>query len=76
MRIQRALTRLLRGRTVVAVAHRLSTLADFDRILVVDDGRIVEDGTVEDLLRRGGLFDRMWRLQAEGLSAGDLIDAA
>lgn len=76
MRILRALTRLLRGRTVVAVAHRLSTLADFDRILVVDDGRIVEDGTVEDLRRRGGLFDRMWRLQAEGLSGDALIDAA
>ncbi len=76
MKVQRALTRLLQGRTVVAVAHRLSTLADFDRILVVDDGRIVEDGDAAELLRRGGVFARMWRLQAEGLSAGDLSDAA
>ena len=62
--------------TVVAVAHRLSTLADFDRILVVDDGRIIEDGSAEELLRRGDVFARMWRLQAEGLSSGDLVDAA
>ncbi len=76
MKVQRTLTRLLRGRTVVAVAHRLSTLSDFDRILVVDEGRIVEDGTAEELLRRAGVFARMWRLQAEGLSADDLINAA
>ena len=76
MKIQRALTRLLHGRTVVAVAHRLSTLADFDRILVVDDGLIVEDGTAEGLLRSGGVFARIWRLQAEGLSSDDLIDAS
>ena len=76
MRIQRALTRLMQGRTVIAVAHRLSTLADFDRILVLDDGRIAEDGTADELRRQGGLFDRMWRLQADGLSDGDLMDAA
>ena len=59
--------------TVVADVRR--SLPEVD-ILVVDDGRIVEDGTVEDLRRRGGLFDRMWRLQAEGLSGDALIDAA
>ena len=76
MKVQRALTQLLHGRTVVAVAHRLSTLVDFDRILVVDDGRIVEDGTAAELLRRGDVFARMWRLQADGLSSDDLTEAA
>ncbi len=76
MEIQTALVRLMRDRTVISVAHRLSSLAAFDRILVVSDGRIVEDGTVAELRRRGGPFDRMWRLQAEGLSSEDMVDAA
>jgi ATP-binding cassette subfamily B protein len=66
----------MRDRTVIAVAHRLSTLTTFDRILVMRDGRIVEDGTVTELRRLGGLFDRMWRLQAEGLSSDEALDAA
>ena len=74
--VHRALTRLLRDRTVVAVAHRLSTLADFDRILVVDEGRIVEDGTPAELRRRDGAFARMWRLQADGLANDDVVGAA
>ena len=74
--MHRALTRLLRDRTVVAVAHRLSTLADFDRILVVDEGRIVEDGTPAELRRRDGAFARMWRLQADGLANDDVVGAA
>ena len=51
------------------MAHRLSTLTSFDRILVIDQGRVVEDGTAAALRRAGGLFERMWRLQAEGLPA-------
>ncbi len=66
MEIQRALTELMRGRTVLAVAHRLSTVSAFDRIVVMVDGRIVEDGPPNDLRRQGGVFDAMWRLQAEG----------
>jgi ATP-binding cassette, subfamily B, bacterial len=73
MEIQRSLVRLMRDRTVVAVAHRLSTLAAFDRIVVMRAGRIVEDGTATELRRRGGLFDRMWRLQAEGLSVDEVV---
>jgi ATP-binding cassette subfamily B protein len=76
MAIQRALVRLMRDRTVIAVAHRLSTLAAFDRILVMSNGRIVEDGMAADLRRQGGLFDRMWRLQAEGLSLDQVLDTA
>ncbi len=65
--IQQALDRLMAGRTVVAVAHRLSTLRGFDRILVMRDGRIVEDGPPAALRRQGGLFARMWALQADQL---------
>jgi ATP-binding cassette subfamily B protein len=60
--IQDALERLMRGRTVIAVAHRLSTLSRYDRIVVLDRGRIVEDGAVPDLLRRNGIYREMlWR---------------
>ena len=76
MAIQRALVRLMRDRTVIAVAHRLSTLTTFDRILVMSNGHVVEDGTAAELRRRGGLFDRMWRLQAEGLSLDQVLDTA
>src|ERR1700730_42341 len=61
--IQRALEALMRGRTVLAIAHRLSTVAKFDRLLLLEDGRIAEDGTPAELRRRRGLFDRMCRLQ-------------
>lgn len=64
--IQDALNQLIQGRTVVAVAHRLSTLANFDRIVVLRDGRIVEDGPPHELRRNGGEFDALWRMQAEG----------
>ena len=64
--ISRALARLMRGRTVIAVAHRLSTVASFDRVVVIDGGRIVEDGSPAALRRRGGLYERLWQLQAEG----------
>jgi ATP-binding cassette subfamily B protein len=64
--IQAALARLMKGRTVVAVAHRLSTVAAFDRIIVLVDGRIVEDGAPDALVAQGGVYADLWRLQAEG----------
>jgi ATP-binding cassette subfamily B protein len=69
--VHRNMIDLLRGRTVIAVAHRLSTLAAFDRILVIHQGQIVEEGTPAELRRRGTLFARMWRLQAEGLAMSE-----
>ena len=70
LEVQAALDRLMQGRTVLAVAHRLSTLAGFDRIVVLQNGRVVEDGAPLELRRRRGVFDRLWRLQAEGLDVG------
>lgn len=63
--IQAALEQLMRGRTVVAVAHRLFTLARFDRVLVFNDGALVEDGAPAALRRQGGLFDALWRSQSD-----------
>jgi ATP-binding cassette subfamily B protein len=66
--IQAALSRLMHGRTVIAVAHRLATVAGFDRVVVLQAGRICEDGRPDELrTREGGLFAQMWELQAEGL---------
>jgi ATP-binding cassette subfamily B protein len=61
--IQEALARLFRGRTVMAIAHRLSTLDSFDRIVVLDRGRIVEDGSPRRLLQTKGLYSRMYGRQ-------------
>ena len=64
--VQMALDGLMEGRTVLAVAHRLSTLTDMDRILVLSDGEVIEDGSPFDLQRRGGAFARLWRMQTDG----------
>ncbi len=61
--VQAAIERLEQNRTVVCVAHRLSTLANMDRILVLVEGRIVGQGRFDELLARGGLFGRMARRQ-------------
>ena len=64
--VQMALTNLMEGRTVLAIAHRLATLTDMDRILVLADGEVVEDGSPFELQRRGGDFARLWRMQTNG----------
>lgn len=64
--VQRALGSVLKGRTALIVAHRLSTIASADRIHVVDRGKVVESGSHQTLLGAGGLYARLWRLQ-EGL---------
>jgi ATP-binding cassette subfamily B protein len=61
--IQAALARLVRGRTVIAIAHRLSTLNSFDRIVVLEHGRIIEDGAPTELLRRKGVYSGMYARQ-------------
>ncbi len=64
--IQTALTRVMEGKTVLAIAHRLSTLTEMDRIVVMADGKIVEDGSHDDLLARGGLYAQYWDRQSGG----------
>ncbi|MFP5478643.1 MAG: ABC transporter ATP-binding protein [Alphaproteobacteria bacterium] len=64
--IQGALYGVMAGKTVIAIAHRLSTIAAMDRIVVLEDGRIVEDGPHADLLRRNGLYARFWARQSGG----------
>ncbi|WP_422365831.1 ABC transporter ATP-binding protein [Pelagibius sp.] len=64
--IQDQLQNLMTGKTVIAIAHRLSTIAALDRLVVMDQGRIVEEGSHEDLLRRGGLYARLWERQSGG----------
>jgi ABC-type multidrug transport system fused ATPase/permease subunit len=61
--IERALEELMKGRTSIVVAHRLSTIQNADRILVIHHGRIRESGTHQELLRRGGLYARLHKLQ-------------
>lgn len=63
--VQAALADAARGRTTIAVAHRLSTIAGADRIFVLDDGRVAESGTHDELLARDGLYAAMWRRQSE-----------
>jgi len=68
-RIQRALLRLMRGRTTFVIAHRLSTIVDSDQVLVVDGGRIVERGTHVELLARGGAYHQLYMSQFKGRHA-------
>jgi ATP-binding cassette subfamily B multidrug efflux pump len=64
--IQETLYKMMEGKTVIAIAHRLSTIARMDRILVLDGGKIVEDGTHNALLSRGGLYSQFWARQSGG----------
>ncbi|MEO0711955.1 MAG: ABC transporter ATP-binding protein, partial [Pseudomonadota bacterium] len=64
--IQDTLYGMMEGKTVIAIAHRLSTIAHMDRILVLDDGRIAEEGSHEELLEKGGLYAGFWRRQSGG----------
>ena len=61
--VQLALDRLMQGRTIIVIAHRLSTILNADRILVIDAGRIVEEGTHRELLAQGGLYESLYRHQ-------------
>ena len=70
--IQQSLTTLMAGKTVIAIAHRLSTIAQMDRLVILDRGRIVEQGSHAELLRAGGHYAALWRRQSGGfIDAGE-----
>ena len=72
--IQASLYRLMEGKTVVAIAHRLSTIAAMDRLIVLDKGRIAEEGDHRSLLARGGLYARLWAHQSGGFLGEEAED--
>jgi ATP-binding cassette subfamily B multidrug efflux pump len=73
--IQESLYRLMEGKTVVAIAHRLSTIAAMDRLIVLDKGRIVEEGDHRRLLAKDGLYARLWAHQSGGFLGEEIDDA-
>ena len=67
--IQESLYDLMEGKTVIAIAHRLSTIAAMDRLVIMDEGRVIEEGTHHELLHRGGLYADLWARQSGGFLA-------
>jgi ATP-binding cassette subfamily B multidrug efflux pump len=73
--IQEQLQGLMQGKTVIAIAHRLSTIARMDRLVVLEAGRIIEEGSHADLLRRDGHYAKLWRHQSGGFIANELDES-
>ncbi len=72
--IQDSLDELMAGKTVIAIAHRLSTIAAMDRLIIMDEGKIVEDGTHEGLIAKGGLYADLWARQSGGFLAREAAE--
>jgi ATP-binding cassette subfamily B multidrug efflux pump len=74
--IQSSLDELMKGKTVIAIAHRLSTIARMDRLVILERGRIIEQGTHAELLRAGGHYAALWQRQSGGFIDGGEMQAA
>jgi ATP-binding cassette subfamily B multidrug efflux pump len=74
--IQASLEELMQGKTVIAIAHRLSTIAALDRLVVMDQGRIVEQGSHRELLAQGGLYASLWAHQSGGFLGESVEETA
>jgi ATP-binding cassette subfamily B multidrug efflux pump len=72
--IQESLKTLMSGKTVIAIAHRLSTIAAMDRLVIMDEGRIVEEGSHEQLLKKGGIYAALWHRQSGGFLAREAAE--
>lgn len=72
--IQEQLANLMAGKTVIAIAHRLSTIAALDRLIIMEQGRIIEDGSHAELIRRGGLYADLWAHQSGGFLAREAAE--
>lgn len=72
--IQDALETLMQGKTVIVIAHRLSTIMKMDRIIVLEGGKVVADGTHDELLKEEGLYHKLWSIQAGGFIVDSLAE--